>query len=85
MSGYSNINFSSSFSRTGRRAIPLPVSRGPSRLRNAKEGALAIKGVALFNSMPLSLRNSDHGDIAMFKNHLDYYLSSIPDQPTFQQ
>ena len=34
--------------------------------------------------LPLSLRNSDHGDLLMFKNHLDIYLGCIPDQPTTQ-
>ena len=82
MSGYSNIKFSPTYSRTGRRAIPLPVSRGPAALRKAKEGSLAVRGAALFNSMPALLRNSDHGDIGMFKNHLDHYLSNILDQPT---
>ena len=35
-------------------------------------------------SLPLHLRNSDHGDILMFKNHLDIFLSDIPDEPTVQ-
>ena len=41
-----------------------------------------MKGVHLFNMMPTQLRNSDHGDIDMFKNHLDIFLGNIPDQPT---
>ena len=32
--------------------------------------------------MPTQLRNSDHGDVEMFKNHLGIYLSNILDQPT---
>ena len=28
------------------------------------------------------LRNENSGDFALFKNHLDIFLSSIPDQPT---
>ena len=43
---------------------------------------IPFKGVALFNPLPIYLRNSDHGDTAMFKNHLDIYLANIPDQPT---
>ena len=35
-----------------------------------------------FNLLPVNLRNSEHGDVAMFKNHLDIYLANIPDQPT---
>ena len=41
-----------------------------------------MKGVALFNSLPISLRNSDHVDTPMFRKHLDIYLANIPDQPT---
>ena len=44
--------------------------------------SLAVKGVALFNATPANLRNRDHGDVAMFKYHLDHYLSNIPDQPS---
>ena len=36
----------------------------------------------MFNMMPTQLRNSDHGDVEMFKNHLGIYLSNILDQPT---
>ena len=58
------------------------VPRTPASLKNAREGSLSVKGVALFNTLPVSLRNSNHGDTAMFKNHLDIFLANIPDQPT---
>ena len=58
------------------------VPRTPACLKNAREGSLAVNGVGLFNTFPISLRNSDRGDTAMFKNHLDIYLGNIPDQPT---
>ena len=32
--------------------------------------------------MPINLRNSEHGDIPMFKNHLDIFLGNIPDEPS---
>ena len=51
-------------------------------VRQARAGSLAVKGAQLFNAMPASVRNSDHGDVLMFKNHLDIYLQNIPDQPT---
>ena len=80
--GYS-ISFSPCSSRTGRKAEPAAVSRtSPACVRNAREGTLAVKGVGLFNALPMHIRNSDHGDTPMFKNHLDIYLSNIPDQPT---
>ena len=41
-----------------------------------------IKGCHLFNLLSAVLRNANNGDILMFKNNLDHYLSSVPDQPT---
>ena len=32
--------------------------------------------------LPESLRNSDYGDILMFRNHLDIFLENIPDEPS---
>ena len=82
VSGY-GIPFSSRSSRTGRKAEPatVPLS-GPAAVRNARAGTLAVKGAQLFNLLPESLRNSDHGDILMFKNNLDIFLGNIPDEPT---
>ena len=82
VSGY-QIPFSHN-SRTGRWAVPasLPSSSAPSTVRAAKENSLRVKGCQLFNLLPTVLRNADHGDILMFKNNLDHYLSSVPDQPT---
>ena len=70
--------------RTGRWAIPASsaTSGVPSNIRQAKENSLRIKGCRLFNLLPAVLRNANHGDLLMFKNNLDHYLSSIPDQPT---
>ena len=82
VSGYS-IPFTPCTSRTGRKAEPTAVSRSaPASVRQAREASISVKGVQLFNTLPLNLRNSDHGDVAMFKNHLDIYLKDIPDQPT---
>ena len=56
--------------------------RTTAAIRNARASTFAVIGAQLFNLMPLNLRNSNHGDIQMFKNQLDIYLRSIPDQPT---
>ena len=84
VSGY-QIPFSIN-SRTGRWAVPaqLPRQGVPGPVKAAKEGSLRVRGCQLFNLLPISLRNSNHGDILMFKNNLDHYLSSVPDQPTHQ-
>jgi hypothetical protein len=82
VSGY-RIPFSPRSSRTGRKAEPAPVHQAaPAAVKNARAGTLAVKGAQLFNLLPESLRNSDHGDILMFKNHLDIFLDTIPDEPS---
>ena len=82
VSGY-DMSFTSTASRTGRKVVvPPAVNTAPAAVRRARAGTLAVKGAQLFNSLPLTLRNSDHGDVLMFKNHLDIYLENVPDQPT---
>ena len=82
MSGY-DTKFTPSTDRTGRKALLLPVNKAaPAIVRKAREAPLGVRGVKFFNILPASLRNSDHGDIDMFKNHLDIYLQNIPDEPT---
>ena len=81
VSGY-DIKFSSD-GRRGRSVIPNTVVRAaPSVVRNARERTLGVRGARMFNLLPEQLRsmNSDH--IEVLKNHLDVFLSSIPDQPT---
>ena len=82
VSGYT-LPFTSCSSRTGRKAVPTAIPQSAAAaVRQARAGTLAVRGVQLFNAMPASIRNSDHGDVLMFKNHLDIYLQNIPDQPT---
>ena len=80
--GY-DVTFTSTGPRRGRLAVPRVVERkAPAPVRKAKEASLAVRGVQIFNLLPDTLRsmNSDH--VEMFKNHLDVFLSSVPDQPT---
>ena len=75
--------FVSGYNRTGRKAIlPHTPQSATATVKQARAGTLAVRGAKLFNAMPASLRNSDHGDGLMFKNHLDIYLQNITDQPT---
>ena len=54
----------------------------PAKVRNARERTLGVHGARLFNSLPHHLRNENSGDFALFKNHLDIFLDSVPDEPT---
>ena len=64
-------------------ALELPGRLGVPKIvvRRARENSLAVKGVNIINLHPGTIRRirSQHVD---FKNHLDIYLSSIPDQHT---
>ena len=82
VSGY-DVNFTSGSIGRGRMAIPKQVDRkSPAAVKKARGNSFCVKGALLFNLLPDSLRtmNTDHVDI--FKNHLDVFLTSIPDQPT---
>ena len=84
VSGYS-LDFTPCASRTGRKAIVKSISnKAPASVRNARAASIGFRGAQLFNLLPLSLRNSNHGDLPIFKNHLDIYLGCLPDQPTTQ-
>ena len=63
--------------------IPERVSlKSPATVRKAKQNSLGVRGASLFNLLPESIRQMNTQHVDMFKNHLDVFLSSIPDQPT---
>ena len=83
VSGYT-VPFTDMNTRVGRRVEVPALGRHsvPSHIKNAKENSLRVKGALIFNLLPAVIRNSDHGDVSMFKNNLDHFLSDVPDQPT---
>ena len=82
VSGY-DIDFTHTNGRRGRYAVPKRVVRAaPTKVRNARERSLGVRGVQIFNLLPDQLRSMNSQHIDYFKNHLDVFLSSIPDQPT---
>ena len=69
--------------RRGRTIIPKPVVKtAPASVQRAREKSLVVERALMYNLLPDKLRNmnTDHDDY--FKNHLDVFLASIPDQPT---
>ena len=69
--------------RRGRLAVPKSIPKtAPATVRLARERTLAVHGARMFNLLPKNLRNENSGDFALFKNNLDIYLTTIPDQPT---
>ena len=69
--------------RRGRMAIPHAIpSTAPTKVKQARERSLGVHSARIFNLLPSNLRNENSGDFALFKNHLDIFLSTVPDQPT---
>ena len=69
--------------RRGRLAAVNPHKpRAPAPVRKAREASLSVKGARLFNSIPRSLRDLNHGTVDTFKSGLDSWLSTIPDEPS---
>ena len=79
--GYS-VNFQHS-DRRGRFVVPKHIPKSaPTGVKQARERSLAVHGAHLFNVLPMGLRNENCGDFDLFKNNLDIFLSTVPDQPT---
>ena len=69
--------------RRGRLAVPNSIPQAvPTKVKQARERSLGVHGARLCNLLPLNIRNENSGDFPLFKNHLDIFLGSIPDQPT---
>ena len=69
--------------RRGRIAIPNAIpSTAPTKVKQARERTLGVHGARIFNLLPCNLRNENSGDFALFKNHLEIFLSTVPDQPS---
>ena len=69
--------------RRGRLAVVRPhVASAPAAVRRAREASLGVKGAAVFNLLPATLRNLRGSTPDVFKTALDKFLSTIPDQPT---
>ena len=77
ISGY-NVNFTSLGNRRGRIIVPNPIVNSAPAMVRAVSG---VRGAQLFNLLPESLRSMNTEHVDTVKNHLDVFLSSIPDQP----
>ena len=56
-----------------------------SQVRKAVEASLAVKGARLFNMIPAEIRNINSSKTNTFKNALDKFLATIPDEPTMEE
>ena len=77
------LEFFSDGSRRGRIIVPKTIVRSaPSIVKKARERSLGVRGAQIFNLFPANIREMNTEHVDTFKNHLDVFLSSIPDQPT---
>ena len=68
--------------RNGRRCVVPPISRSSSsRVRSLREGTFSVNGAQLFNILPEHIRNLTNVELSVFKEKLDKFLRTIPDQP----
>lgn len=65
--------------RLGRKCKLPSVPHG--RLGKIRDASLPINGARLFNALPKHIRNLTGVKLLSFKNALDTFLSSVPDQP----
>ena len=62
-------------------AVPSTSNNVPTSLQSLREGTLSIHGARLFNVLPVQLRNMKGSSLPKFKEKLDEFLKSVPDEP----
>ena len=68
--------------RRGRNCIiPTFNLRGPKQFQNVRDKSFGITGPRLFNILPAYIRNISGCTINTFKNRLDKFLATVPDEP----
>ena len=65
-------------------SIPSSQYETPRSVKTLRETSFQVKGPALFNSLPMEIRNATNCSLNSFKNLLDSFLEKIPDTPLSQ-
>lgn len=63
------------------RLCKIPKLVGSTNTKKLRSQSLQSIGPSLFNSLPKKLRNIKQVGVDKFKEHLDEYLSEVPDEP----
>ena len=61
--------------------VPYANNRARAMVRNLKNSFITVRGPQLFNSLPKSVRELSRVSVDTFKNNLDTFLRSLPDEP----
>ena len=68
--------------RNGRMCIiPATANTAPKSLTTQREGSFCINGPRLFNCLPKRIRDLTGIELSKFKEKLDEFLSTVPDEP----
>jgi len=70
--------------RGGRTLKTLNLTTTPGYLQKVKQQTVKVHGAKLFNSLPMSLRNTTNSTVEQFKHKLDKFLTTIEDLPLLQ-
>ena len=68
--------------RRGREVI-LPLGKGTGKVQSLREGSFQVHGARIFNSLPKHIRNTTRVSTDEFKEKLDIFLQTLPDEPKF--
>ena len=61
--------------------VPRVSHQAPSTVQTIRYGSFAVRGPMLFNTLPSELRNMPNCSSESFKQALDTFLKTIPDEP----
>ena len=63
------------------REIKIPQLKGKQAVRIMREQSFQVNGPRLFNCIPKRIRNMSKVSVDKFKEHLDKFLETVPDEP----
>ena len=61
--------------------VPAINLRSPRQIQAIRDASFGIRGPRLFNTLPIHVRNLSGCSVDAFKNKLDKFLSTVPDEP----
>ena len=80
-----NCGLEENMTRTDQRGrmvkIPKLNTKAPKGVQTLRESSFQVSGPALFNKIPRKIRDMKRCSIEDFKEKLDQFLSTVPDEP----
>ena len=76
-----NFGINYSINKRRGRECTIPVLRESSAIKRLREQSFQMAGPRLFNCLPINIRNFTKASMDDFKEKLDFFLATLPDQP----